>query len=68
MLSDNIISGEVSQAEEPDWEPLRLLVGMKLADWFMWMFDATARMHLAAGRRDWLLEQRRTDPRDGRRP
>lgn len=39
MLSDNVISGEVSQAEEPDWEPLRQLVGMELADWFMWMFE-----------------------------
>lgn len=39
MLSDRVISGEVSQYKEPDWEPLRELIGMELADWFMWMFE-----------------------------
>jgi hypothetical protein len=39
MISDQLICGEVSQYDEPDWEPLRDLVGMELADWFMWMFE-----------------------------
>ena len=39
MLNDRSIPGDVCQAEEPDWEPLRALVGMTLADWFMWMFE-----------------------------
>ena len=39
MLSDRSISGDLLQYEEPDWEPLRALVGMTLADWFMWMHE-----------------------------
>jgi len=39
MISDQLIPGEVSQYDKPDWEPLRNLVGMELADWFMWMFE-----------------------------
>ncbi len=39
MRSDHVIAGEVTQYEEPDWGPLRDLVGMELADWFMWMHE-----------------------------
>ena len=39
MRSDHVIAGKVSQYEEPDWGPLRDLVGMELADWFMWMHE-----------------------------
>lgn len=39
MLSNRSIPGDVCQHEQPDWEPLRALVGMTLADWFMWMFE-----------------------------
>lgn len=39
MLSDNLIPGTLSQYDVPDWQPLRDLVGMDLADWFMWMHE-----------------------------
>jgi len=39
MLSDQLQPGHMTQYEEPDWEPLRELVGMNLADWFMWMHE-----------------------------
>lgn len=39
MHTDHIITGDVTQYEEPDWEPLRELIGMELADWFMWMHE-----------------------------
>jgi hypothetical protein len=39
MLSNDIIAGTLKQYDEPDWEPLRALVGMDLADWFMWMHE-----------------------------
>jgi hypothetical protein len=39
MLSNDIIAGTLKQFDEPDWEPLRELVGMDLAGWFMWMHE-----------------------------
>lgn len=39
MLSNDIIDGTLKQYDEPDWEPLRELVGMNLADRFMWMHE-----------------------------
>ncbi len=39
MFSDQDIAGEVCQYDEPDWQPLYDLVGVHLADWFMWMFE-----------------------------
>jgi len=39
MLSNDIIAGTLKQFDEPDWAPLRELVGMDLADWFMWMHE-----------------------------
>lgn len=39
MLSEQLLSGQMRQYDEPDWAPLRDLVGMKLADWFMWMHE-----------------------------
>ncbi len=39
MAQDDVICGEVVQAETPDWQPLYDLVGVELADWFMWMFE-----------------------------
>jgi len=41
MLSNDIIDGTLKQFDEPDWGPLRELVGMDLADWFMWMHEIT---------------------------
>jgi hypothetical protein len=37
MVSKNVIAGEFCHHDEPDWQPLYDLVGVKLADWFMWM-------------------------------
>jgi len=39
MLSQDDVAGEVCQDDEPDWHPLYGLVGVHLADWFMWMFE-----------------------------
>ena len=39
MFSEQDIAGDVCQYEEPDWQPLYDLVGVHLADWFMWMFE-----------------------------
>lgn len=39
MEYDDEIAGEVVQCETPDWQPLYDLVGVELADWFMWMFE-----------------------------
>lgn len=37
MVSKRVIAGEFCHHDEPNWEPLYDLVGVKLADWFMWM-------------------------------
>jgi hypothetical protein len=37
MVSKPVIAGEFCHHDEPDWEPLYGLIGVKLADWFMWM-------------------------------
>lgn len=39
MARDDSIAGEVTQYETPDWRPLYDLVGVELADWFMWMCE-----------------------------
>lgn len=40
MFSDqDIRTGEMCQFDEPDWQPLYDIVGVKLADWFMWMCE-----------------------------
>lgn len=39
MLRDQDFRGEMCQFDEPDWQPLYDLVGIKLADWFMWMCE-----------------------------
>jgi len=36
MVSKNIIASEFCHHDEPNWQPLHDLVGVKLADWFMW--------------------------------
>lgn len=36
MVSKQVITGEFCHHDEPDWRPLYDLVGVKLADWFMW--------------------------------
>lgn len=37
MVSKHIIGSEFCDHDEPNWQPLYDLVGMTLADWFMWM-------------------------------
>jgi hypothetical protein len=37
MVSKQVIAGEFCHHDEPNWQPLYDLVGVKLADWFMWM-------------------------------
>ena len=39
MLSEHDIAGEMCQYDEPDWQPLYGIVGIHLADWFMWMHE-----------------------------
>ena len=39
MLSEHDIAGEMRQYDEPDWQPLYDIVGVHLADWFMWMHE-----------------------------
>lgn len=39
MPSNDLIRGTLAQYDVPDWQPLRDLVGMDLADWFMWMHE-----------------------------
>ena len=39
MLSEHDIAGEMWQYDEPDWQPLYDIVGVHLADWFMWMHE-----------------------------
>jgi hypothetical protein len=36
MVSNQVITGEFRHHDEPDWHALYDLVGVKLADWFMW--------------------------------
>lgn len=40
MPSKPLISGEFCHHDEPDWQPLYDLVGIKLADWFMWRCES----------------------------
>jgi hypothetical protein len=35
----DVISGDLSQYDEPEWQPLLDLVGLELVDWFMWMHE-----------------------------
>ena len=37
MPSDQDLWGELVQYEHPDWQLLYEIVGLELADWFMWM-------------------------------
>lgn len=37
MVSKQVITGEFCHHDVPDWQPLYDLVGVKLADWFMWL-------------------------------
>ena len=39
MSSEHKIAGELYQYDEPDWQPLYDLIGVDLADWFMWMHE-----------------------------
>ena len=39
MLSEQDIAGEMCQYDEPNWQPLYDIVGVHLADWFMWMHE-----------------------------
>ena len=39
MSSAGTISGTLVQYDSPRWEPLYDLVGVDLADWFMWMHE-----------------------------
>jgi hypothetical protein len=39
MPPDDTIEGTASRSDTPNWEPLTKLIGTRLADWFMWMFD-----------------------------
>ena len=39
MFNGADIAGEMCQFDEPDWQPLHDIVGVKLADWFMWMCE-----------------------------
>ncbi len=36
MVSKQVITAEFCHHDEPDWQALYDLVGVKLADWFMW--------------------------------
>jgi hypothetical protein len=37
MVRKEIITGEFCHHDVPDWQPLYDLVGVKFADWFMWL-------------------------------
>jgi len=39
MFSDQYLAGELHQYDAPDWQPLYDLIGVHLADWFMWMHE-----------------------------
>jgi hypothetical protein len=39
MSDDQFLEGELHQYDEPDWQPLYDLIGVHLADWFMWMHE-----------------------------
>jgi hypothetical protein len=39
MAKDDSVSGELVQYDVPDWQPLYGLIGIELADWFMWMHE-----------------------------
>jgi hypothetical protein len=39
MLRDDTIHGHLGHRDRPFWQPLEDLVGIDLADWFMWMSD-----------------------------
>ena len=49
MLGDSTIRGTPLRSGEPEWRPLLDLIGSRLAEWFMWMFDLSladgARVH-----------------------
>lgn len=38
-MLNQIIEGELHQYDEPDWQPLYDVIGVHLADWFMWMCE-----------------------------
>jgi hypothetical protein len=40
MVGKRVIRGDFCNHDEPDWQPLYDLVGVKLADWFMWMCES----------------------------
>jgi len=39
MPSKPLLQSEFCNHDEPDWQPLYDLIGIKLADWFMWMCE-----------------------------
>jgi len=39
MLSQQDIAGDFCNHDAPDWQPLYDIVGVQLADWFMWMCE-----------------------------
>jgi hypothetical protein len=39
MLGDSTIRGTSVRSGDPEWRPLLDLIGSRLAEWFMWMFD-----------------------------
>lgn len=39
MANDDSIAGDLVQYDVPDWQPLYGLIGVELADWFMWMHE-----------------------------
>jgi hypothetical protein len=41
MPTQRIQTGEITGADEPDWEPLVALMAPELVGWFMWMFPVT---------------------------
>jgi hypothetical protein len=40
MPSKALIAAEFCNHDEPDWQPLYDVVGIKLADWFMWKCES----------------------------
>jgi len=49
MRRQGVIAGELSQCDEPEWQPLLDLIGLELVDWFMWMqeieLEDSSRVH-----------------------
>jgi hypothetical protein len=39
MANDGSLAGDLVQYDIPDWRPLYDIIGVELADWFMWMHE-----------------------------